>query len=305
MSPGFALAFPGQGSQRSGMLGGVPPVVGFDRLIDAAEALCDIELRAIDKLGTEEDLADTRVAQPLLYLTDWAWGSAVIEAGMAPSMVAGHSLGELVALATAGVISVEAGLELVVERSRAMAAAAREIPGSMMAVLGMDGPDVAESTSGISGVWVANDNAPGQVVLSGTHEGLAAAEKELVAAGARKIVPLNVAGAFHSPVMKPASDVFAEVVLDCRFDEASIPVVQNSNPTPATDPEIIKERLLAQMSSPVRWTETMSAMREAGIHTLVEAGPGSVLAGLAKRIEGLSGISAEQTGIDAIMEGVV
>lgn len=300
----FAAVFPGQGSQRHGMLASLPEPDSVTRLLDAAEALSGLELRDIAAHGTSEQLADTRAAQPLLYLADWAWGSALLEYGVSPVAFAGHSLGELAALAVAGVFSVEAGLELVVERSRLMARCAAETPGGMVAVIGMDGADVAVCVAGLDGVWIANDNAPGQIILSGTHPGLEAATRALSEAGARRLVPLNVAGPFHSPLMEPAAVAFGALLERTTFKDAAVPVCQNADPSPATDAAAIRARLAAQMTSPVRWTETMSALRDLGATVLIECGPGAVLKGLARRVEGLEGISVEEKGIDPIMEEV-
>lgn len=300
-----ALVFPGQGSQRHGMLEVLPDREAVERLLDAAEALSDLDLRHIAHAGTPEQLSDTRAAQPLLYLVDWAWGAALLDAGVAPVAVAGHSLGEFAALATAGVFSVEAGLELVVERSRLMAERALATPGGMVAVLGMDRETVTDLVEGISGVWVANDNGPGQVVLSGSHESLETAHRLLAEAGARKVVPLSVAGPFHSALMGPAADSFNMLLDAASFADAVIPVVQNADPQPSIDAAAIKERLKAQITSPVRWAETMRALRDMGIDMLVECGPGAVLKGLARRVEGLEAISVEERGIDAVLEEVL
>jgi [acyl-carrier-protein] S-malonyltransferase len=300
-----ALVFPGQGSQRQGMLDALPRHEAIERLLDAAEALSDLDLRHIASGGTPEQLSGTRVAQPLLYLADWAWGVAVMDAGVRPAAVAGHSLGEFAALAIAGVFSVEAGLELVVERSRLMAARAMATPGTMAAVLGMDGGTVADLVGGISGVWVANDNAPGQVVLSGSHEAMESAHRLLTEAGARKVVPLDVSGPFHSALMGPAADSFNALLDAASFADAAVPVLQNTDPTPTTGAAEIKQRLKGQITSPVRWAETMVALRGMGIDTLVECGPGAVLKGLARRVEGLDAISVEERGVRAVAEEVV
>jgi [acyl-carrier-protein] S-malonyltransferase len=305
MSRTVALVFPGQGSQRHGMLDALPDREAVGRLLDAAEALSDLDLRRIAAEGTPEQLSDTRAAQPLLYLADWAWGAALLDAGAAPVAVAGHSLGEFAALAVAGVFSVEAGLELVVERSRLMAMRALATPGGMVAVLGMDGATVTDLVQGISGVWVANDNAPGQIVLSGSHEGLDVAHRLLAEAGARKVVPLAVAGPFHSPLMGPAADAFDDLLDAATFADAAFPVLQNAGPEPATDAATIKARLKLQITSPVRWTETMLELRGMGAGTLVECGPGAVLGGLARRVEGLDALSVEERGIDAVLEEVM
>jgi [acyl-carrier-protein] S-malonyltransferase len=299
-----ALVFPGQGSQRPGMLENVPELESLERLLDAAEALSGMELRAVAANGPAERLADTRIAQPLLYLTDWAWGVTLLDSGVCPDAVAGHSLGELAALAVAGVFSPEAGLELVVERSKLMAAAAATQPGAMAAVLGLDKDAVAEAIAGIEDVWVANDNAPGQVVISGAPEAISAAMPPLTDAGARRVVQLAVSGAFHSPMMQGAGDAFADLLVGAEFDEAQIPVCQNTDPTPATDGDVIRERLIKQITSPVRWTETMQSLAADGPITLIEAGPGNVLAGLAKRVEGVSAYSVESTPLETIVEGI-
>jgi [acyl-carrier-protein] S-malonyltransferase len=297
-----AFVFPGQGSQRVGMLEHLPDSDDLARLLDAAEALSDIDLRAVAMFGPESELSDTRSAQPLLYLADWSWARAIIDSGITPDIVAGHSLGELAALAIAGVFSVEAGLELVVERSKLMAACAAATPGTMAAVLGMQGAAIASSIDSIDGVWVANDNAAGQVVISGTHEAVSTATDVLVAAGARKVVPLSVAGPFHSPLMEPARASFEEIVRGADFRDAAIPVLQNTDPSPTTDAHTIRERLIGQITSPVRWTETLAALSAAGPITVIEAGPGSVLTGLAKRVDGVTAVSVEASGLEAVHE---
>lgn len=301
----FAVVFPGQGSQRVGMLDALRSYDGMERLLDAAEALSGLELSRIAASGTDDELADTRVSQPLLYLADWAWGASLLEAGARPEALAGHSLGEYAALAVADVYSVEAGLELVIERSRLMATAASTTPGGMAAVLGMDDETLRTCLDGLDGVWVANDNAPGQIVITGTHVGLEHATEQLTAAGARRVVPLKVAGPFHSPLMESAAEAFAsDVLAQTAFSDARIPVISNAEPAPAVDADILRRRLALQMVSPVRWTETMLAMAEIGIDMLVEAGPGSVLTGLTRRIDGVIGIAVEESGVDTVMEEV-
>lgn len=301
----FAFIFPGQGSQRQGMLDALPETEDLDRLLDAAEALSGLELQTIASMGGDEDLADTRVAQPLLYLTDWAWANAMMDAGLTPDAVAGHSLGEFAALAVAQVFSVEAGLELVVERSRLMASVAAATPGGMIAVLGMEPALVAELVSSMSGAWLANDNGPGQVIVSGTPHGLDKATAELTHAGARKIIRLKVAGPFHSPLMEPARAAFAQILTQADFSPAMVPVVQNTDPTATTDPDLIKARLQLQITAPVRWSETMQALSAAGIQVLVEAGPGAVLRGLGRNMEGIEVTAVEDAGIEKIAEEIL
>lgn len=300
-----AIVFPGQGSQRPGMIERLPDLPDLPRLLDAAEALSGLPLREIASGPDEAALADTRASQPLLYLTDWAWGVTLLDRGVEPAALAGHSLGELAAIAVAGCVSVEAGLELVVLRSRLMADAAAATQGAMAAVLGLDRDSVASAIEGIPGVWVANDNAPGQVVISGVRDAVeGAAFRALTEVGARKIVPLAVSGAFHSPLMQPAADTFAEILGRTPFRDAAYPIVQNTSAEAARDGGLIRERLASQIASPVRWTETMLALTQMGIDLLVEAGPGSVLTGLARRVEGLSGIAVEAEGLDRVVEEV-
>jgi [acyl-carrier-protein] S-malonyltransferase len=278
---------------------------GMERLLDAAEALSGMPLGTIAQDGPDVELADTRVAQPLLFLADWAWGRALQEAGASPAAVAGHSLGEYAALTFAGVFSVEAGLELVIERSRLMAAAAAASPGGMAAVLGLDDAVVRDCVATLAGVWVANDNAPGQIVISGDHLGLEKATEALTGCGARRIIQLKVAGGFHSPLMQAAADSFAtDVLSQTEFSDARIPVVSNAEPAPAVDADILRRRLVEQMTAPVRWTETMGALAELDVTTLIEAGPGSVLTGLARRVDGLTATAVEESGVDAVMEEV-
>lgn len=299
-----ALVFPGQGSQRPGMLEEVPGNDTFDRLLDAGEALTGLELRAIAAIGGVEDLADTRVAQPLLYLADWAWAVAALEAGLEPVAVAGHSLGELVALAISGVFSPEAGLELVVERSKLMATAAASVPGGMAAVIGLDADSISEAIQDYEALWVANDNGPGQVVVSGAKDDLDSAMDPIKEAGARRVIPLKVAGPFHSPLMEPARAAFEEILGQAEFNDASIPVINNAQPIPTRDSGEIRERLTMQITAPVRWTETMHALMDDGVQTIVEAGPGTVLKGMTRGMDELSAISLQEIEIDRILEEV-
>lgn len=304
MSARVALVFPGQGSQRVGMLSDLARVEGADRLLDAAEALSGLALRAIAQGGTPQQLADTRAAQPLLYLADWSAGVRAIGAGLTPLALAGHSVGEFAALAVAGVFSMEAGIELIVERSRLMASAAADTPGGMEAVLGLDAPTIRHALDGIEGVWVANANSPSQTVISGTPAGLATATSALTDAGAKRVVRLAVAGPFHSPLMASAAERFAEVLDAAAFADATIPVFQNTTAAPATDAATIRQRLASQIVSPVRWGETMESLKSFGVTTLVECGPGAVLTGLARRLEGLRAYAVEDAGIDTIIEEV-
>jgi [acyl-carrier-protein] S-malonyltransferase len=286
------------------MLDAVPGNDAFERLLDAGEALTGLELRAIASIGGVEDLSDTRVAQPLLYLTDWAWGAAALEAGLEPEALAGHSLGELTALALGGVFSPEAGLELVVERSKLMATAAASAPGGMVAVLGMDSASINEAIHDLDRAWIANDNSPTQVVVSGVEEDLSMATVALEEAGARRVVPLKVAGPFHSPLMEGARSAFEEILGQAEFNDASIPIMNNTEPIPTRDASEIRARLATQMTSPVRWTETMQHLAIDGPITLVEAGPGNVLKGLARGVDDVSAVAIEEIDLSRILEEV-
>lgn len=304
MSSSVAIVFPGQGSQRQGMLDSLPNERLAAGLAVYAEELSGLPLREIAAAGEAGPLADTRAAQPMLFIADVSWGLALVDAGLIPAGLAGHSLGELAALAVAGVFHPRTGVELVVERSRLMADAAAATPGGMIAVLGMDGPAVTTAIEGLPDVWVANDNAPGQVVISGLRPALESASAALDAAGARKLIALSVAGPFHSPLMAPAADAFDKVLADVPFSDASVPVWQNVHPEPETSGSALRSRLSSQITSPVRWTETMRSLAASGVRTLVEAGPGKVLAGLAGRVEPLRAVTADDRGVTGVLEEV-
>lgn len=302
MAHRLAFVFPGQGSQRVGMLDSLPLVSQLSDALEEAERLSGLPLRALAGEGPDSALSDTRAAQPLLYLADLAWAYALESAGIRPELVAGHSLGELAALTFADVISLEDGVGLVAERGRIMAEAAHSVPGTMAAVLGMERDLVASLVGEIGGVWIANDNSAGQAVISGTHDGIRRATEALSAAGARRVVPLDVAGPFHSPLMAPARDAFAAQLAATSFSRARMPVLQNTEPVPATDPEVIRARLADQITAPVRWRETMDALVSGGITLAIEAGPGSVLTGITRRVEGLTGVSVETDGVGKVLE---
>jgi [acyl-carrier-protein] S-malonyltransferase len=282
------------------MLDRLPAHEALPRLLDAAEALSGLKLRRLAAHGPAEALADTRAAQPLLFLADWACGSALLAEGLEPLAVAGHSLGEFAALAIADVFSVEAGLELVCERARLMSELAPE--GSMAALIGLDRDAVADALATTPDVWVANDNGPGQVVISGTVEAIEAAVAALTAAGARRAIVLNVAGPFHSPLMREARDKFADLLSATAFNDARIPVLQNTDPTPETAADVLRARLADQMVSPVRWTETLEGLARLGADVVIEAGPGAVLTGIAKRMPSFTALASDDAGVDAVLE---
>jgi len=299
-----AFVFPGQGAQRPGMLDAFVESSGFRRLLDAAEALSGLDLARIAGEGPPDALAATQAAQPLLYLADWAWANLLEDTGITPTVVAGHSLGELAALAFAGVFSVEAGLELVCERAGLMAEAVHSAPGGMAAVLGLDRAAVVSAVADIEDVWVANDNAPGQIVLSGTAGGLESARAAVKEAGASRVLSLKVAGAFHSPLMASAGAAFAAVLERAAFSDARMPVIQNTSAEPTTSAAAIKKRVAEQIVSPVGWTETMEAMVRMGIGVAVEVGPGATLTGLARKVPGILAVAVESVGIEGVLEVV-
>jgi [acyl-carrier-protein] S-malonyltransferase len=206
--------------------------------------------------------------------------------GLKPDMVAGHSLGEFSALVASRVLSLEDGLRLVMKRATAMQRACELHPSTMAAVLGLDDKIVEEVCAGIEGevVVAANYNCPGQLVISGTHEGIAIACERLKAAGAKRALPLQVGGAFHSPLMEPAREELAAAIEATNFENPTCPVYQNVDANPYTDPRMIRQNLVAQLTSPVRWTGIINHMIGNGATRFTECGPGNVLQGLVKKI---------------------
>jgi [acyl-carrier-protein] S-malonyltransferase len=235
------------------------------------------------------DLNDTRNTQPALFVIESLLVDGLRDQGRSPSLVAGHSLGELVALYAAGVFDAATGLSLIRTRSERMAAAAGG--GAMTAVLGFDRNELEALVQAHEGVVIANDNSEGQVVLSGTPEAVAAVSGEL---RCKRAMPLAVSGAFHSPFMAEAAAAFAADLEGVAFADAAMPVLSNTDPTPATAGAVLKERLRRQMTTGVRWRETMERFAADGIGTAVEIGPGNVLSGLIKR--SCAGITTAQIG---------
>jgi len=287
----IAWVFPGQGSQKVGMADPVLSLPGAEERFALASQLMGRDLLAICRGETIEgegpaDLNDTRNTQPALFVVESLIVDELQRQGRQPALVAGHSLGELVALYAAGVFDAATGLELMLKRSTLMAAAGG---GAMTAVIGFDREQLESLVSANDGVVIANDNSAAQVVLSGTPDAVKTVSEQLTC---KRAIPLPVSGAFHSPFMADAAKAFADHIDAIGFEDARVPVLSNTDPSPTCDGALIKQRLRDQMTTGVRWRETMDAMTSAQVDTLVEIGPGNVLSGLAKRA--MSGVVASQ-----------
>jgi [acyl-carrier-protein] S-malonyltransferase len=236
--------------------------------------------------GTAEDLKQTKVTQPAIFLHSTILAASLGEE-FKPDMVAGHSLGEFSALVAAGAMKFEDGLKLVIARANAMQKACELKPSTMAAVLGLDDNIIEDICKSIEDEVVvpANYNSPGQLVISGSMEGIKKACELLKAAGAKRALPLNVGGAFHSPLMEPARVELSEAIERTTFVEPCCPVYQNVTATPFTSPEEIKQNLIAQLTAPVRWTKTVQNMIADGAEQFIEVGPGTVLQGLVKKVK--------------------
>ena len=291
---GIAWVFPGQGSQKVGMAAGVLELPGAVERFAAASELLGRDLLAIcqglevERYGLLGDLSRTRNTQPALFVLESLLVDEMHRQGREAEVVAGHSLGEFVALYAAKVLDVQTALVLILKRSVLMAAARG---GAMTAVMGFDRGELDALVAATEGVVVANDNSSAQVVLSGSPEAVAAVSGALTC---KRAIPLAVSGAFHSPFMAEAAEAFAAELEAVPFADATIPVLSNTDPSPETSGEALKARLRRQMTSGVRWRETMERFSADGIDTAVEIGPGNVLSGLIKR--SCAGISTAQIG---------
>ena len=284
-----AFVFPGQGAQFPGMAKDLYDSSQEARVLFAeADGILGFCIKDIMFEGTEEDLRQTKVTQPAIFL------HSVILAkchpalrGVVPAMAAGHSLGEFSALTAAGAISFADGLRLVSARALAMQECCESTPGTMAAVIGLPDEEVVRVCAEAGGTVVAaNFNCPGQVVISGEKEAVERACVKATEAGAKRALPLAVGGAFHSPLMEAARKKLAEAIEKTAFSAPVCPVYQNVTARGETDPAVIRTNLLAQLTSPVRWTADVQAMIADGADHFVEIGPGSVLQGLVKRISG-------------------
>ncbi len=281
-----AYVFPGQGAQYPGM--GKDLYEGSDLAKDLFEkANTILKFRITDLMfeGTDEDLRQTKVTQPAIFLHSVIL-SRVLGEDFQPDMVAGHSLGEFSALVANKTLSFEDGLKLVFARAMAMQKACEIAPSTMAAVLGMEDKEVEEILKNIDDIVVpANYNSPGQLVISGSVPGIEKACKLLEEAGAKRVIPLKVGGAFHSPFMEPAGQELAEAINATKFNKGTCPIYQNVTGQSVTDAEIIKKNLIAQLTSPVRWTQISRNMIADGATEIIEVGPGTVLQGLVKKVK--------------------
>lgn len=280
-----AYVFPGQGAQFVGM--GRDLYQQNDRareLFEQANEILGFRITDLMFEGTDEDLKQTRVTQPAIFLHSVILAATLDD--FVPDMVAGHSLGEFSALVANRALTFEEGLRLVFKRAMAMQKACELQPSTMAAILGLEDRQVEEVCESIPEVVVAaNYNSPGQIVISGSVPGIDQAVEKLAAQGARRALKLAVGGAFHSPLMEPARIELEEAIRSASFSVPVCPVYQNVNASPSSDPDTIKSNLVAQLTSPVRWTQSVQRMILDGATSFTEVGPGTVLQGLIKKVD--------------------
>ncbi len=281
-----AYVFPGQGAQYVGM--GQELYEASSKAKDMftkANSILKFKITEVMFDGTEDDLKQTNVTQPAIFLHSVILASELGK-DFKPDMVAGHSLGEFSALVANKTLTFEDGLKLVFKRASAMQKACEVEPSTMAAIIGLEDAVVEKICAGIKEIVVpANYNSPGQLVISGSIKGIDEAVEKLTEAGAKRALVLKVGGAFHSPLMEPARLELADAINAIKFSKGSCPIYQNVTGQSVTDPEIIKTNLIAQLTSPVRWTRIMQNMIADGANNITEVGPGKVLQGLFKKID--------------------
>ena len=280
-----AYVFPGQGAQFVGMgkdLYDNSPLA--KEMFEKANEILGFRITDLMFEGTDEDLRQTKVTQPAIFLHSVIL-AATLGDDFKPDMVAGHSLGEFSALVANKTLAFEDGLKLVYQRAMAMQKACEKEPSTMAAILGLEDNVVVETLESIDEVVVpANFNSPGQLVISGSIKGIEVACEKLKEAGARRALPLKVGGAFHSPLMDPAKQELAAAIESTNFNQPICPVFQNVSTKGETNPMVIKENLVSQLTSPVKWNQSVQQMVKDGATEFVELGPGNVLQGLIKKI---------------------
>ncbi|USK71606.1 ACP S-malonyltransferase [Peribacillus asahii] len=287
----IAFVFPGQGSQTVGMGQDIyQENERAQQTFQTADQKLDVALSNLIFHGPQEELTITYNAQPALLTTSYAFFTALTEAGITPDYTAGHSLGEYTALAAAGAMSFEDAVYTVRKRGEFMEQAVPNKQGSMAAILGMDRELLADITAEITEttgetVQLANINCPGQIVISGTRKGVETAMVQVKEKGAKRALPLDVSGPFHSALMKPAAEQLNEVLNKISIVQADIPVISNVTAEPITEPADIQEKLIEQLYSPVLWEDSVKKLLDLGVDTFVEVGPGKVLSGLIKKID--------------------
>ena len=280
-----AYVFPGQGAQFVGMGNEIsekfPQAAAY---FQKANAILGFDIETIMKTGTIEELTRTEVTQPAIFIHSVLMAKSLPD--FEPNMVAGHSLGEFSALVAAGGLSFEDGLKLVSIRANAMQKACDAAPSTMAAVLGLDDDKVDEICKSISDevVVAANYNCPGQLVISGSPKGIELASEKLKEAGAKRVLPLKVGGAFHSPFMAPAKEELAKAIMETNFSNPICPIYQNYTSHASQDADVIKKNLIDQLTGSVQWTKSVLNMIQDGAQTFYEVGPGAALTGMIKKI---------------------